>query len=189
MSELHVDIWNNFRDGDDNAFGELFEMFSDSLFRYGIKLVQDEELVKDCVQDLFIKIYKNRASLSTTTNPKFYLLHSLKNIIRDILVKKKRLVYYSPQEMHFFAEYEAPDSHDEPNENNEKFAQIIENLSPRQKESIYLRYQMDLSYEEIAQMLDINYQSTRNLIYRAITKIRSEMDFVIFLAVFLKIYN
>lgn len=173
-----VEVWNNFRQGDNEAFSTLFEVYLDSLYRYGMKFVPDENLVKDCVQDLFIKLYHNRSSLSPTANPKFYLLHSLKNMILDSLARDKRISYMSSNDLPFIASvyYEPEDESINDEKTNQKVQKVLSVLNDRQKEAIYLKYQLDLSYEEISQLLDINYQSARNLIHRAITKIRSVVE-------------
>jgi RNA polymerase sigma factor (sigma-70 family) len=185
-------IWDQFREGDERSFSVLFEMYLQPLHRYGMKFVSDEAFVKDCIQDLFIKLYNNRASLSATANPKFYLLFSLKNIIIDALAKNNRLVFLPPEELPFIATYQYvidPDEIDNEKEIKEKFEQVLESLSPRQKEAIYLRFQMDLSYEEISQLLGINYQSARNLIHRSISKIRESMNLTLFITLFIKVFN
>lgn len=179
-----VEVWNNFRQGDDEAFSTLFEVYLDSLYRYGCKFISDEASVKDCVQDLFIKIYNNRANLSHTTNPQFYLLYSLKNLIIDSLAKNKRLIYMSSEELPFFASiYYQSDEESNDDEAAQKFERVMAVLNDRQKEAIYLRYQLEMSYEEISKLLGINYQSARNLIHRSIMKIRSMMDLGIFILI------
>lgn len=81
-------LWDDFRKGDESAFSALFTLYSDVLFRYGIKFVKDQGLVKDCIQELFIKLHKNRANLSSTNNPLLYLFKSLKNKLVDVLESK-----------------------------------------------------------------------------------------------------
>lgn len=192
MDKDIVKVWDEFRNGDESSFSVLFETFLDPLYRYGMKFVSDESLVKDCIQDLFVKLHNNRASLSPTTNPKFYLLFSLKNMIIDAIAKNRRLTYVSPEDMPFIATYHYLSDQDEAEneeEIKEKFEQVLNMLNPRQKEAIYLRFQLDLSYEEISQLLGINYQSARNLIHRSISKIRENMEFTLFLALFIRIFN
>ncbi|MBB4034158.1 RNA polymerase sigma factor (sigma-70 family) [Dysgonomonas hofstadii] len=192
MDKDIIKVWDLFRDGDEDSFSLLFETFFDTLFRYGMKFVSDENLVKDCIQDLFIKLHNNRASLSSTTNPKFYLLFSLKNMILDAIAKNKRLTYVSPQDLPFIATYQYLSEQEETEETEEvkqKFEQVLNMLNSRQKEAIYLRFQLDLSYEEISELLGINYQSARNLIHRSITKIRDNMDLALFISLFIRVFN
>ncbi|GAB6007563.1 RNA polymerase sigma factor [Dysgonomonas reticulitermitis] len=192
MDKNIIEQWDKFREGDEISFSILFETFLDPLYRYGMKFVADESLVKDCIQDLFVKLHNNRASISPTTNPKFYLLFSLKNMILDSIARNKRLTYVSPEDLPFIATYQYSNDQEETEneeEIKEKFERVMSLLNPRQKEAIYLRYQMGLSYEEISELLQINYQSARNLIHRSISKIRENMDFSLFIALFIKIFD
>jgi len=178
-------LWNDFRDGDEIAFTVLFDLYSDALFRYGIKFVIDDDLVKDCIQDLFIKLHKNRANLAPTNNPLLYLFKALKNSIIDSLeAKDSRITYFPQDELPFWVDYRLNDQSSEDNDKDEEirelFNKVIKMLTPRQKEAVYLHYQSELSYEEIAQLLEINCQSVRNLVHRAVEKIRTEMNFNLF---------
>ena len=56
-------LWQNFLRGDKSALSEIFLSVHDDLFRYGLKLTGDENLVKDAIQDLFLKLWKNRSNL------------------------------------------------------------------------------------------------------------------------------
>ncbi|MDR1223296.1 MAG: RNA polymerase sigma factor [Tannerella sp.] len=191
MGKDIIKIWDQFRAGDEDSFSVLFETFLDTLFRYGLKFVADEDTVKDCIQDLFIKIYSNRASLAPTTSPKFYLLSSLKNMIIDVINRDRHITYVAPEELPFIASYQYSDEQDDLEDDavKEKFEQLISILNPRQKEAVYLRFQLDLSYEEISRLLGINYQSVRNLIHRSILKIRGKMSLTGFMILFLQVFK
>jgi RNA polymerase sigma factor (sigma-70 family) len=99
--------------------------------------------------------------------------------------KERRLVYIPSEELQFLVNYYF-DPEDDDSEKDlevfEKLEKTINALNPREKEAIYLRYKMGLPYEEVARMLDVNYQSARNLIYRAVSKIRNEMNLFVFIS-------
>lgn len=113
-------------------------------------------------------------------------------MILDAIAKNKRLTYVSPQDLPFIATYQYLSEQEETEETEEvkqKFEQVLNMLNSRQKEAIYLRFQLDLSYEEISELLGINYQSARNLIHRSITKIRDNMDLALFISLFIRVFN
>lgn len=174
------EVWQQFKTGDADAFAALYDRMSDKLFRYGSKFVQDDELVKDCIQDVFVKLHQRRGKLPEVENPFFYMCVSLKNTLVDSLTQAGRMVPMAPEDLPFYIEFVYDE--EEPDEDVlERFEMVMGLLSDRQKEAIYLRYQMELSYEEIANLLGINYQSTRNLVHRALEKVRSTMDLKLFL--------
>ena len=181
-------IWEDFKRGNKDAFSQLYRGFFDVLFRYGMKFIADSEIVKDCIHDLFVKLYNGRESLSPNVNLKFYLLFSLKNLIIDHLSKYSRLTYVSAEDLPFIATYHplaVEDNREDgiDDEIKEKFDRVMSLLNNRQKEALYLHYQLELTYEEISELLGINCQSSRNLIHRAISKVRKNMPLTVFLSI------
>lgn len=67
-----------FQSGDVSAFSTLYDMHINLLFNYGCKLTTDKELLKDCIHDVFVKLYTKKAELGIIDNFKSYLLISLK---------------------------------------------------------------------------------------------------------------
>ena len=185
-----IELWRSFLQGDNEAFEKLYHLFSDPLYRYGMKFIANDDIVKDCIQDVFVKIYHNRANLSETENPKLYLLKALKNKLIDRLAadRKHRLEQMSPQDVRFYVDYyqDPQDETDDEAEIREKFDKVMSLLTDRQKEALYLRFQMEVSYQDISLLLDINYQSARNLVHRAIEKVRAEMNWSVFLVFLLE---
>lgn len=184
-------IWENFLCGDDKAYTYIYREYSQALCAYGMHFTSDKGLVEDCIQDVFIKIFQNRRHLQSTDNIKLYLFIALKNKLFNIFRKDIKYSQIDSLEPVFAAEYTIEDEIIE-NEReqflNEKMIRMLEVLSPRQKEIIYYRFVEGLSYEEICQIMDMNYQSTQNLIQRSLKKLRTtfsqaEMQFVLLLLI------
>ena len=164
-------LWELFRNGEESAFSALFELTSDKLYRYGTKFVSDEESVKDCIQELFIKLYENRQQLPALSNPLFYLFSSLKNLLIDMIRHNQRMVYISPEELPFHVQFAFGQEEDE-----------------EPDESIKARFE-EMSYDEISQLLGINNQSARNIVHRAMEKIRSCLNMDTLIILFLSSLN
>lgn len=184
-------IWENFLCGDDEAYTYIYREYSQALYAYGMHFTSDKGLVEDCIQDVFMKIFQNRRHLQSTDNIKLYLFIALKNKLFNIFRKDIKYSQIDSLEPVFAAEYTIEDEIIE-NEReqflNEKMIRMLEVLSPRQKEIIYYRFVEGLSYEEICQIMDMNYQSTQNLIQRSLKKLRTtfsqaEMQFVLLLLI------
>jgi DNA-directed RNA polymerase specialized sigma24 family protein len=56
--------------GDDKAYALFYNNIFEELFSYGMRFTSDRELIKDCIQDVFVKIYSNRSTLGKTDNIK-----------------------------------------------------------------------------------------------------------------------
>ena len=184
-------IWENFLCGDDEAYTYIYREYSQALYAYGMHFTSDKGLVEDCIQDVFVKIFQNRKHLQSTDNIKLYLFISLKNKLFNIFRKDIKYSQIDSLEPVFAAEYTIEDEIIENEKEqflNEKMIRMLEVLSPRQKEIIYYRFVEGLSYEDICQIMDMNYQSTQNLIQRSLKKLRTtfsraEMQFVLFLLI------
>lgn len=174
--------WSLFLQGNKHAFSEIFLAFHDDLFRYGIKLTRDPETVNDCIQNLFLKLWKNRNNLKPVRDIKPYLFKSLRNHIIDILeLKRQTLPLDQDIEELFIIEFTAEDfmiSSQIEKETQEKVIQLLNQLTPRQRHAIYLRYFEELEFETIAQLMNMQVQSVRNSISRGLQVMR---DFMVIL--------
>jgi DNA-directed RNA polymerase specialized sigma24 family protein len=81
-------LCSRFLAGGDDAYITIYRLYVQQMYNYGMNFSADKELIKDCIHDVFTRLYSNRASLGTTDNIKLYLFVALKNRIVDILRKQ-----------------------------------------------------------------------------------------------------
>lgn len=166
----------DFYRGDDSAYSELYDMYVQVLFNYGMRLTPDRELLKDCIHDVFIKVYAKRDEQSPINNLSSYLLISLKNRLFD---EFRRASFCSDSESDEFSvnsptddiEYEYILSEDD-KLTHEKVRMLMGSLTPRQYQAITMYYLEERKYEEICQVMKMNYHSVRNLMHRGMMKLR-----------------
>jgi len=187
--DLH--IWQSFLEGDKASFEQLMRLHYKTLFNYGSKYSLDAELVKDCIQELFIGLWDRRLRLSTNVNPKAYLLASLRRALHRKMQAENRLLKFQDKAgSSGFLDFEL--SVEEKIVGNEdvmllkkKIASLISNLPRRQKEVIYLKFFQDLSRDEIARVMGNNPQTVSNLLQLALKKMRADLNGVLcFLVIF-----
>jgi RNA polymerase sigma factor (sigma-70 family) len=185
-------LWQALKRSEKAAFEILLKKYYAVVLNYGVRFYRDKEFVKDCVQDLFVEIWNRREYLSDVISVKSYLLQSLrKNIIRESTrLKWFREADKISEEQDFNVEFDIETyliSRELENESLQKLRSELDNLTKRQREAIFLRFTQDLSYEEIANIMDINYRSVVNLIHEAIKAIRKNW-FISLFSSFLFIY-
>jgi RNA polymerase sigma factor (sigma-70 family) len=166
-------LWEKFLSGDDRAYTYFYRKYIRCLFSYGMRFTPDRELIKDCVQDVFVKIYAHRARLKTTDNVKLYLFMALKNTLFNVFQKEKASYHIDTVEPVFSVEYTVEDSlidGELEEERKEKVERALSQLTPRQREVIYYRYVEGMELRDICALMEMNYQSVQNLIQRAIKK-------------------
>jgi RNA polymerase sigma-70 factor (ECF subfamily) len=175
MNLIDSKLWDLCIKGDIDAFQELYDRFYPVMYNYGIKLTQNKETVKDCIHDLFIKIIKNHRKLSPTDHLKSYLIKSFRNLLYDLLEKQKTTDDISDYENEFtvddlfsslFGEEYTSDA------DTEYLKKAMKTLPSHQQEILYLHFVNGLKHEEIAAVLGINYQSSKNLLFRSLSKLR-----------------
>ncbi len=169
-------LWYKFLKGDNQVLSVIYLQHSNALYDYGCRFSADKGLVKDCIQEVFCNLLRTRNNLSETDSVKFYLLKSLKRqILREIQTSGKKLVSINDQDYSFelsFRNYVDDQLNELNEEKQQALVEALKSLTDRQKEAIYLRFNRGLEYEEISVILNLNYQSSRALIHRAIEKLR-----------------
>ena len=169
-------LWSRFLKGDNQVLSLIYLHHANALFDYGCRFTVDQDLVKDCIQEVFCTLIRTRKNLSETDNVRLYLLKSLKRrIIRDIKDVGNKPRSLDDPDYSFDLRF-SENLDDQMNELDEEkrhlIAEAMQSLTDRQKEAIYLRFNRGLEYEEISFLLNLNYQSSRALIHRAIEKLR-----------------
>ncbi|MDH6535226.1 sigma-70 family RNA polymerase sigma factor [Parabacteroides sp. 52] len=167
--------WCKFLSGDEKAYTWIYKTFIQDLYRYGLRFTVDTELVKDCIQEVFTSIYKNRQRLSTPENVKVYLFVSMKNSILRLLQKEISYNQLESDIVSFSLEPTVEDqfiAYEEYNLRQEYVKEMLSLLSSRQQEIIYYRYIQEMSFDEICLLMNLNYQSAQNLIQRSLKKLR-----------------
>ncbi|WP_411029778.1 RNA polymerase sigma factor [Spongiimicrobium sp. 3-5] len=174
-------LWLKLKKGDKKAFGSVYELCIDDMYAYGLKLNANKELVKDCIQEVFIDIFEHRNSISEPNNIKFYILKSLKHTIFRKLKKERRNVDIMEfSNLEFKPEYNIEDKRILGEINDCKIKLIkkaLQSLSSKQREILYLRFTMGLTYHEISEIVKIDHNSVRKQVYRAIKKLRNSKAF------------
>ena len=171
-----LQLWQALKRGDKQALEQIYSEHISALLKYGRKFTADNQLVEDCVQDLFIELWKNKAKLSETDSIRKYLFVSLRRkVIRQLDRVVKKIASMEPEDYHFEAEMAIEEqliNIEIATEKKEQLQQALKNLSKRQQEALYLKYFSDMDYKDIAEVMSINYQSTRNLVFNALKALR-----------------
>jgi len=170
-------LWNTFKEGNKDSFARIYNLYIEELLSYGYRVTSNRQLIKDSIQDLFLHLWLHRENLSETNSIKFYLFRSLRNRILKNLEKQHDISFVADKSVlenimgDFSYEHELV-SQEIQLEQVMKLQKAIEKLPKRQQEAIQLRYHHNFSLEEIADLMQLNNQSVRNLLHKAIGQLR-----------------
>ena len=165
-----------FSSGDDRAYAELYDMYVQMLYNYGLKLTSDQELLKDCIHDVLVKLYMKRNDKSVINNLSSYLLISLKNRLVD---EFRRQTFTNPNEVETYDYRQAAEDverdylcQERETVQSAQVAYLMKHLTRRQRQAITLYYLEERKYAEICSIMKMNYHSVRNLMHRGMLKLR-----------------
>ncbi len=163
--KAHSDLWALFINGDQTAFHTIYSFYYQMLYNFGKRFLKSEE-VEDCIHDTFLNILKYKSSEIEVSNVKAYLFKCLRNQIYK--VKKTTSLEFDLNE--------GTVTYEDDDQDKELVLQqlktIIDKLSPREREIVYLKYFQNFNNIEISELLEINYQTVRNTLANAIKKLR-----------------
>ncbi|MGQ8336264.1 RNA polymerase sigma factor [Sunxiuqinia sp. A32] len=180
-------IWEDFKNEKDYALSHIYHQNIDFLFFYGRKFTDDEDIILDTIHDLFYYLIQSRRKLGETDNIRFYLITAFKRrLIKEIQNHNKQVSigdsYHNEPEFSFSIEEDMIHSED-----YSKQAYLINQgmneLNARQREILYYKFNCDLEYDQICDIMSISYDTARQLVSRAIRLMRkylSENDFYLF---------
>ncbi|MEX0883991.1 MAG: sigma-70 family RNA polymerase sigma factor [Cyclobacteriaceae bacterium] len=184
--EKEIIFWNNLKNGNKSGLEGLYSMYAKELFRYGMAVSKNKELVKDAIQDLFIDLWRYRKNLKNTDNVKRYICKSLTNRIIKATLKEKIRSQPDIHELKYsiYDGCNAPVFSDSGEEEllKSKLFNALDKLPQRQKKVIQLVYFDKLCGDKIAQAMGINLQSVYNLTSKALVNLRKGL--ISFLLVF-----
>ena len=173
--------WDLLRRGEMKGLEMVYNSMVDEMHRYGMGVCSNSAFVKDCIQEIFVDLWKYRSKLKQTENVKAYLFKSLGNRIRrevgqelgayplNGLENDGRMGWAESIEYEWLREQKKE-------ELNKKLAGAMERLPPRQKEAVELIFFQELPYEEVSAAMNLHVRSVYTLVWKALTSLRKHMS-------------
>ena len=157
--------------GDETAFSELYYRHHNTLGIYIYQLTQSRELSEEIVQDVFLKIWAGRESLTEVTNFKAWLfivsknhaLNSLRTLVKERVLKKT-----------WTRDYQFSHTKDEATVDDDAYMlldQAINQLPEQQKKVFILSRYRRLKYKEIATELNLSKETVKSYLAIAVSSI------------------
>lgn len=169
--------WSLLRSGSMEGLEWLYMNHAEEMFKVGMALVPDRDFVWDCVQDVFVDLWKYHQNLASTDQVRLYLYKSLSNKIkREIKKHQKAGKTVEPKEIDSVFAFESHEQawiRDEQDiSRKNKVALALEKLPLRQREVIHYLFFDNFSYEECSKLLDINLRSVYTLAWKALRSLK-----------------
>ena len=170
--------WIRFQNGDENVFRHFYDLYAEGLYGYGMKIARNEETVKECIQSLFVYLYEKRKSIACPTNLAAYVFASFRNRLVKTMASASKNASVSgsvPENYDFEITVDIQESLAEEDSEVERLQALqaaLNELSPQQREVVYLRFYKGLSIDQTAEVLGLASQTVSNVTHNAILKLR-----------------
>jgi RNA polymerase sigma factor (sigma-70 family) len=172
-------VWKELQEGDLQALRSLFLRHHDHLFDYGMQVSSDRFLVEDCIHNLFYRIWDSRESLGEVTSVRSYLWISFRRELfrasnsNEPEFLTNTIQSYTPESGLETELMIAGEEQQQKREWDTTLETALNKLSHRQRQAIYLKYFNGMGYDEIQQIMSINYQTARNYICSGIKVLKA----------------
>lgn len=167
----------------------IYNNHINDLYSYGLHLGFDKNLIMDAVHDVFFNICKSEKEISRINDIKFFLFKSLKNRLLNLSRSSGRMIAVplndQTNELPFDIQVTIDESliiKEEHEITRRKIEEMLNVLTARQREIIYLKYAQEYDYEKISQLMHISVPACRKLAHRALQVIREKYPIPLFFA-------
>lgn len=162
-----------------NDIENIYNNYVDDMYTYGLYLGFRECNIIDAIQDVFLQLCESYKNVNEITNVKFYLFKSLRNRLIDIYKKDNITICFdnlTELDTLFEDSQKTPENMlvdlEISKETEHKIKEMLLLLTPRQREIIYLYFIQEHNYKEVAEIMNMDYDNCRKLVYKALLKLR-----------------
>lgn len=179
MIKVDIAIIRRAAGGDRKAFEMIVSAFGGLVFSIAYRMTYDREEARDLSQEVFMHLYQNLHKFSLEGELHPWLSRVATNCCINIVKKKKlrtaSLDLIEEKREIRGSEDAAPEEVME-NEKHEALREAVKSLPPEYSAAIALKYEEDLSVEELSQRLGISVSAAKVRLFRAREKIRKKME-------------
>lgn len=180
--ETDQELWERVLNSHAPALDAIYFRYVDDLFDYGMKIVRNESVIEDTIQDIFVDLWNKRESLESIEFLRTYLLVSLKRRLLRKVERQRRSSSISDSEdeslfefnLKLIVEPEVFKEHDHADRKH-KIQTALDKLTPKQREVIFLKYYQYLSFSEISQIMEIETKAVYKLMARALDGLKENI--------------
>ena len=166
-------VWlDQARRGDKAAFGKIIEAYQRPVYNLAYRMLNNSGEAEEAAQEAFIRAYTRLESYNPNHKFSTWLLSITSNYCID-LIRKRRAILLSideplpPHPSLMSERSSAPEPQMVQNEQQEMVQSLLAALAPEYREAVVLRYWHELSYDEIAEMMDTSVSAIKSRLFRA----------------------
>lgn len=155
-------------------FNDVYKECRDAVYGYLLYMTKDIQLAEDLSQETFLRIFLSIGKFKGDSKAKTWALKIARNVFMSY-ARKKRPILLEEQELfkHGEATTDVPEEHMLQREEGERVQAILMQLNEQERTVLLLRDYEELSYEEIASILETNVGVIKSRLYRTRHKFKA----------------
>lgn len=164
------------REGDENAFGKLYEKYASKIYNISRKMGLLHEDAEGIIQEVFLKIWRNRGNLDSSLSFNAYIIAIVRSIVLKQSRKRARFLAFQ----HYAITYWPGQTNETEDyvifsDLDQLSSKAIEELPAKQKQVFMMKNFEHLTNEEIAEKLKLSTRTVENQIYRATKSLKEKL--------------
>lgn len=184
-TQLTDDVLADLLEGrDEQAFTELYHRYWGVMFSHARRMVKDDELASDAVQEIFSNLWDRSATLEIKGTIAGYLYTALRNHILNLIEKQRvRNNYLSSLEQWMEGGHQEAEEQLYVKELHQLIESEVQSLPPKMREIFELSRKAYLSYKEIADTVNISEGTVKKQIYNALKILKGRLLSMFFMLI------
>ena len=186
MSITDLELLERVRKGDEKAFEMLFRTYYKSLCLFAFRILKDDEVAEEIVQDIYYYLWEKRENLELTTSVKSYLFKSVYNNSLKYLRHQKIVKNYESRVSKDDQMFDIQENHAEIGEITHIIKLTLEQVPVRTREIFELNRNEGLKYQEISDKLEISIKTVEAHMTSILKLFRENLkDYMVLILLFL----
>ncbi|NGM60890.1 RNA polymerase sigma-70 factor [Sphingobacterium sp. SGG-5] len=175
--------------GDEKSFAEIYDRYWAVLYRHAYKLLKDEVVAQDIVQEVFVNLWDKIHHLDLQNSLSSYLYAAVRNKVLNVIQREKYQKRYVDSMIHFMKTSEALTDHKlRANMLQEKIEKEVAFLPAKMRHIFEMSRIQHLSHKEIAQELKLSDKTVKKQINNAIRILRFKLSSFLLLIIWISLF-
>lgn len=172
----HDDILKLVAKNDQNAFRQLYELYSDKVYNTAISYMQNERDAEEVTQDVFVSIFRNAKNFKGNSSVSTWIYRIAVNTSINYLRKRKKYrIFQFGNTSNDEVDFVHPGVLLENKENSKALFKVIQTLPESQKTAFILSFIEDLPRKKVAEIMETSLKSVEALLQRAKKNLRERL--------------
>jgi RNA polymerase sigma factor (sigma-70 family) len=161
---------------DSASYAKLYTDYYRKFYNYGKKFTTNTSLIEDSIQEVFLDIWVKRFRLLQITSINSYFFSAFRYVLLRKIKEDRKIVCSEVFETEPAFSADSLLINEELNsELRLRLSNAFQALTPHQREALFLRFYQDLSYEEVAHVLNITVKATYKIMARSLAALKDHM--------------